>query len=187
MNMVTKSGSNALHGQAALYYSTAGAEASAKLPTFNGSPVNSGSPIFLVRDTTASLGGAAIKDKWWLFGSYRRYDVDESILTVHDQQGNPVPDINHQTNLDLRSDWQLNSRNKLSFVWLYNEQNRFFRRDTAYQFVSKEASWLQIEPAYILEALWTSQITNNFLLGAGRLQQGGLSARLSAFHHADRH
>ena len=166
MNMVTKSGSNALHGQAAAYYSTAATEASPTLPMFGGSPVNSGSPIFLVRDTTASLGGPVMKDRWWLFGSYRRYDVDESILTVRDQQGNPVPDINHQTNLDLRSDWQLNSRNKLSFVWLYNEQNRFFRRDTAYQFVSKEASWLQIEPAYILEALWTSQITNNFLLDA---------------------
>ena len=166
MNMVTKSGSNTLHGQAAAYYSTAATEANADLPIFNGSPVNSGSPIFLVRDTTASLGGAAIKDKWWLFGSYRRYDVDESILTVRDQQGNPVPDINHQTNTDLRSDWQLNSKNKLSFVWLYNEQNRFFRRDTAYQFVSKEASWLQIEPAYVLEGLWTSQITNNFLLDA---------------------
>ena len=164
MNMVTKSGSNALHGQLAAYYSTAATEASPKLPTFNGSPVNSGSPTFLVRDTTASLGGPVIKDKWWLFGSYRRYDVDESILTVRDQQGNPVPDINHQTNFDLRSDWQLNSKNKFSFVWLYNEQNRFFRRDTAYQFVSKEASWLQIEPAYILEGLWTSQITNNFLL-----------------------
>ena len=166
MNMVTKSGSNTLHGQAAAYYSTAGAEASPSLPVFNGSPVNSGSPIFLVRDTTASLGGRVLKDKWWLFGSYRRYDVDESILTIRDQLGNPVPDINHQTNLDLRSDWQLNPRNKLSFVWLYNEQNRFYRRDTAYQFVSKEASWLQIEPAYVLEALWTSQITSNFLLDA---------------------
>ena len=164
MNMVTKSGSNQLHGLAAIYYATAGTEASPKLPIFNGAPVNSGSPIFQDRDTTVSLGGPVIKDRWWLFGSYRRYNVNESILTVRDQQGNPVPDINHQTNTDLRSDWQLNPKNKLSFVWLYNEQNRFFRRDTAFQFVSKEASWLQIEPAYILQALWTSQITNNFLL-----------------------
>ena len=113
--------------------------------------MNAGSPIFLDRDTTASLGGPIMKDKWWLFGSYRRYDVDLSILTVRDQAGNPVPDINHQTNTDLRSDWQVGQRNRLSFVWLYNSQNRFFRRDTAYQFVSKEASWLQIEPAYILQ------------------------------------
>jgi hypothetical protein len=64
----------------------------------------------------------------------------------------------------LRSDFQVNPKNKFSFVWLYNEQNRFFRRDTFYQFVTQDASWLQIEPAYILQGLWTSQITNNFLL-----------------------
>jgi hypothetical protein len=164
MNMVTKSGSNQLHGQAAMYYETAGTEATPILPTFNGAPVESVSPIVMARDTTASLGGAVMKDRWWLFGSYRRYDIRESILSVRDQAGNPAPDINHQTNTDLRSDWQLGPKNKLSFIWLYNEQNRFFRRDTSFQFVTPEASWLQIEPAYILQALWTSQISNNFLL-----------------------
>src|SRR6516162_6019473 len=36
MNMVTKSGSNQLHGQAAAYYETAGTQASPTLPLFNG-------------------------------------------------------------------------------------------------------------------------------------------------------
>jgi len=164
MNMVTKSGSNTLHGQAAAYYETAGTQAEPSFPTFNGKPQKSGSPIVMARDTTFGLGGPVIKNKWWLFGSYRRYDIRESILTVTDQAGNPVQDINHQTNTALRSDWQLNQKNKLSLIWLYNEQNRFFRRDTSYQFVTAEASWLQIEPAYVLQALWTSQVSNNFLL-----------------------
>jgi hypothetical protein len=164
MNMVTKSGSNQLHGQAGAYYETAGTEASPQLPTYNGAIVKSVSPVVMARDTTVGLGGPVIKDRWWLFGSYRRYDIRESILSVTDQAGNPAPDINHQTNTALRSDWQLNPKNKLSFIWLYNEQNRFFRRDAAFQFVTPEASWLQIEPAYILQILWTSQITNNFLL-----------------------
>ena len=164
MNMVTKSGSNQLHGQAAAYYATAATQAAPILPTFNGAPVPSGSPIVMDRDTTVGLGGPIKKDRWWLFGSYRRYDIRLNVLTVRDQNGNPVQDINHQTNTALRSDWQLNPRNRVSFIWLYNEQNRFFRRDTSYQFVTAQASWLQIEPAYILQGLWTSQITNNFLL-----------------------
>ena len=49
MNMVTKSGSNALHGQAAAYYATAATQARPKLPIFDGAPVNSGSPLFLAR------------------------------------------------------------------------------------------------------------------------------------------
>jgi Carboxypeptidase regulatory-like domain/TonB dependent receptor len=164
MNMVTKSGSNELHGQAVIYYLTAKLQAGVKAPVYNGSPVVSGSPFDMTRDTTASLGGPLIKDRWWLFGSYRRYDLNQRILAVTNQTGTPVNDINHQTNTDLRSDFQVNSKNKFSFIWLYNEQNRFFRRDTAYNFVSQEASWKQIEPAYILQGLWTSQITNNFLL-----------------------
>src|SRR5271163_3089525 len=164
MNMVTKSGSNELHGQAVIYYLTAATQAGVKFPTFVGSPVKSGSPFDSTMDTTASLGGPIIKNKWWLFGSYRRYDLRQEILSVTDQAGSPVVDVNHQTNTDLRSDFQVNSKNKFSFIWLYNEQNRFFRRDTAYSFVSEEASWLQIEPAYILQGLWTSQVTNNLIL-----------------------
>jgi len=164
MNMVTKSGSNQLHGQAALYYLTAATQAGVKQPLFQGSPVSTGSPFNMTRDTSASLGGPIMRDRWWLFGSYRRYDLNQRILAVTNQAGVPVVDINHQTNTDLRSDWQINPKNKFSFIWLYNEQNRFFRRDTSYQFVTQDASWLQIEPAYILQGLWTSQITNNFLL-----------------------
>ena len=36
MNMVTKSGSNTLHGQAAAYYATAATQAAPKFPTFDG-------------------------------------------------------------------------------------------------------------------------------------------------------
>ena len=164
MNMVTKSGSNQLHGQAVFYYLTAAAQAGVDFPTYKGKPVTSGSPFDMTKDISASLGGPLVKDKWWLFGSYRRYDLRQRILSVTDQAGNPVVDVNHQTNTDLRSDYQLNSKNKFSFIWLYNEQNRFFRRDTAYSFVTQEASWKQIEPAYILQGLWTSQVTNNLLL-----------------------
>jgi hypothetical protein len=164
MNMVTKSGSNTLHGTAAAYYSTAGMEAGVNSPIFQGSPVAAASPIEHNRDTSVGLGGPLIKDKWWIYGSYRRYDLRESVLAVPTLNGNPTADVNHQSNTDLRSDWQLGNKNKVSLVWLWNEQNRFFRRDTGYQFVSQDASWRQIEPAYILEGLWTSQLSNNLLL-----------------------
>src|SRR5256884_6580057 len=143
MNMVTKSGSNELHGQAAAYYLTAAFQAGVKQPS--NAVVNTGSPFDMTLDTSASLGGPVIRDKWWLFGSYRRYDLRQRILAVTDQAHNPVVDVNHQTNTDLRSDWQINPKNKFSFIWLYNEQNRFFRRDTTYQFVTQDASWLQID------------------------------------------
>lgn len=164
MNQVTQSGSNQIHGQAAAYYLTAATQAGVKQPLFQGTPVPTGSPFDMTSDTSARLGGPIMRDKWWIYGDYRRYDLRQRILAVTDQAGNPVVDVNHQTNTDLRSDWQINSKNKFSFIWMYNEQNRFFRRDTSYQFVTQDASWKQIEPAYILEGLWTSQVTSNLLL-----------------------
>src|SRR5690242_2527194 len=125
MNMVTKSGSNELHGQAAAYYLTAATQAGVKQPLFQGNPVATGSPFNMTRDTSARLGGPILRDKWWLYGDYRRYDLNQRILAVTDQAGNPVVDVNHQTNTDLRSDFQINAKNKFSFIWLYNEQNRF--------------------------------------------------------------
>lgn len=164
MNMVTKSGSNEIHGLLAGYYLTSAFQAAQQLPVYNGQAVQAGSPFVMARDTSASLGLPLIKDRWWLFGSFRRYDIRQDILAVRRADGSPINDINHQSNVDTRSDWQINSRNRASFVWLYNSQNRFFRRDTAYQFVSDQASWRQIEPAYILQGLWTSQITSSLVL-----------------------
>jgi hypothetical protein len=163
MNMVTKSGSNQWHGQAAAYYASSGFEAPAKNPIFQGVPVKAASPITQDRDTSVSAGGPIMKDRLWIFGSYRRYDLREDVLSITTDTGGPGVDADHQTNTDLRLDWQVTPKNKFSFIWLYNEQNRFNRRDTSYQFVSPEASWVQIEPAYILEGLWTSQITSNLL------------------------
>ncbi len=164
MNMVTKSGSNQIHGLLAGYYLTSAFQAQENLPTYKGQAVQAGSPFVMERDTTGSVGFPIIKDRWWLFNSFRMYDIREDNLAVRRQNGQPVNDSNHQWNNDLRSDWQINSKNRASFIWLYNEENRYFRRDTAYTFVTDQASWRQIEPAYILEGLWTSQITNSLVL-----------------------
>src|SRR5690242_18735126 len=82
MNMVTKSGSNELHGQAAAYYLTAATQAGVKQPLFQGSLVPTGSPFNMTRDTSARLGGPILRDKWWLYGDYRRYDLNQRILAV---------------------------------------------------------------------------------------------------------
>lgn len=158
MNMVPKAGSNTMHGLAAIYYDSAATQATINEPTYKGQPISAGSPIIMSRDTTANLGGPLLKDKWWIFGSYRLYNVKESILSVLNPDGTPTTDPNHQSNITLRSDYQVTPNNRVNFVWWWNEQNRFFRRDTAYAFVTPEAAWRQIEPAYILQAQWTSQI-----------------------------
>jgi hypothetical protein len=162
MNLVPKSGANTMHGLAAAYYQSAGTQATISDPIFNGTPIGAGTPFIMARDIATNLGGPLLKDKWWLFGSWRLYDLKESVLSVLNPDGTPTTDPNHQSNITLRSDYQVSTNNHLDFVWWYNEQNRFFRRDTAYSFVSADAAWRQIEPAYILQTEWTS-LFHNFL------------------------
>jgi len=160
MNLVPKSGANQMHGLAAFYYQSAGTQATISDPTYASSPIPSGTPFIMARDVATNLGGPLLKDKWWLFGSWRLYDLKESVLSVTNPDGTPTTDPNHQSNTTLRSDYQLTRNNHLDFVWWFNEQNRFFRRDTSYAFVDADASWRQIEPAYILQGEWTSTVRN---------------------------
>ena len=160
MNLVPKSGANSMHGLAAGYYQSAGTQATITDPVYGGAAVPSGTPFIMARDIATNLGGPLLKDKWWLFGSWRLYDLKESVLSVRNPDGSPTTDPNHQSNVTLRTDYQLTKNNHLDFVWWYNEQNRFFRRDTAYAFVSADAAWRQIEPAYILQGEWTSTVRN---------------------------
>jgi hypothetical protein len=160
MNLVPKSGANTMHGLAAFYYQSAGTQATISDPVYKGVPVPSGTPFIMARDVATNLGAPLIKDKWWIFGSWRLYDLKESVLSVTNPDGSPTTDPNHQSNTLLRSDYQLTKNNHLDFVWWFNEQNRFFRRDTGYAFVSADASWRQIEPAYIVQGEWTSTVHN---------------------------
>ncbi len=160
MNLVPKSGANTMHGLAAFYYQSAGTQATISNPIYNGVPVSAGTPFIMARDIATNLGGPLIKNKWWLFGSWRLYDLKESVLSVRNQDGTPTTDPNHQSNVTLRSDYQISTNNHLDFVWWFNEQNRFFRRDGSYAFVSADAAWRQIEPAYILQTEWTSSFHN---------------------------
>jgi hypothetical protein len=160
MNLVPKSGANQMHGLAAAYYQSAGTQATIADPIYDGSAVPSGTPFIMARDLATNLGGPLWKDKWWLFGSWRLYDLKESVLSVTNADGSPTTDPNHQSNTTLRSDYQVSANNHLDLVWWFNEQNRFFRRDTAYAFVDSDAAWRQIEPAYIVQGEWTSTLHN---------------------------
>jgi hypothetical protein len=166
MNMVTKSGGNQIHGQGSIYYQTAALQAAVNQPIFNGAPVSPqvGSPFDMARDIEFNMGAPIIKNKLWAYGGYRLYFLKQRLLSVLDTNHNPGTDVNHQTNITYRTDYQLNSKNTINAQWLYNSQNRFFRRSTSYSYVDQIAAWQQIEPEYILEGQWIYTITPNLLL-----------------------
>jgi hypothetical protein len=171
MNMITRSGSDQFHGFAAVYYLGDKTQAGINPPLFKGVPVtNAGSPFIRALDGTVNAGGPIIKGRVWLFGAYRTYDLKQLLLNSPIRAsdgtltGGHGTDVNHQTNTTLRSDIKINSKNQLNLQWLWNYQNRFFRRSTTYSYVDQNAAYVQIEPAYILEGQETYTPTTNLTI-----------------------
>ncbi len=183
LNMITRQGSNDVHGFVAMNYEDDKTQAGIKAPTYtdiNGNSqvvLNAGSPFIRAYDFAAEAGGPIIKDRVWLFGAYRAYQLKQQLFASplpNPITGAPAPstnpglygfgtDINHQSNTTLRADYQINNKNVVNAMWHWQYINRFYRRLT-YSYVDQNAAQRQIEPAYILQAQETYTPTSHMTL-----------------------
>ncbi len=183
LNMITRQGSNNVHGFVSMNYEDDKTQAGIKAPTYtdiNGNSqvvLNAGSPFIRAYDFAAEAGGPVVKDRLWLFGAYREYQLKQQLYASplpNPTTGAPAPttnpglygfgtDINHQSNTTLRADYQINNKNVVNAMWHWQYINRFYRRLT-YSYVDQNAAQRQIEPAYILQAQETYTPTSHITL-----------------------
>jgi hypothetical protein len=184
LNMITRAGSNTVHGFVLFNYQDDKTQAQITPPTFtnpitgvSSQVLNAGSPFIRAYDSAVDLGGPVIRDRWWIFGAYRVYQLKQQLRASplpDPVTGNPPPannpglygfgtDVNHQENTTLRNDIQINSKNVFNAVWHWQYINRFYRRLT-YSYVDQDAAQRQIEPAYIVQAQETFTPTSHMTL-----------------------
>ena len=153
INMITHQGSNNIHGSVSAYYTTHALTSAPTYPVFNGQTVVGGTTVTMMRDTNVQMGAPIVKNRIWLYGGYRRYDINLGVPAVKRPDGTAPKDDNHQGNVTGRLDLALTSKQKLSVNWLYNDINRFYRRGTG--LVEDVAAGLQLEHAWVGQAQWT--------------------------------
>jgi hypothetical protein len=127
VNVVTKSGSNSLHGSASVYERDKSLQA---LPsTFDTSSVPGQSPPFSRQQYSGTLGGPVVKDKAWWFGAFEYRDEAGGVLvgtrnlatqTIDKSFARaPLNDLFGTT----RGDWQVSNNDRLTFRYSLERQD----------------------------------------------------------------
>lgn len=165
MNMVTKSGGNTLSGGASIFWEDDSFQGDNVTDELRQLGARNGNPINYIYDFNANAGGPIQRDRVWFYSSFRRFDINTEVLGITRADGSPAADVNHQSNLIGKVTAQLNNANKISGDYNFNYQNRFFRRPTN-DLVEEQASWRQIEPAWIAQFQWTSLLSEKLFLDA---------------------
>ncbi len=119
VNVVTKSGSNAMHGSASVYERDKALQA---LPTtFDPASVPGENPPFSRQQYSGTLGGPLVKDKAWWFGGFEYRDELGGVLAgTRDPATQTISRSFARAPLNdllgtVRGDWQASQRDRLSF------------------------------------------------------------------------
>jgi hypothetical protein len=170
INMVPREGGNAFHG----FVFGTGANQSLQSSNLTSSLIAQGlkaqNHIQSVYDINAGLGGPILKDRLWFFTTFRRWSANNFIANTFTPQGTQALDDNRLTDITTRLTYQLNKSNKLSASY---DRGFKFRGHRFNNLISAsfsdpiadvvQTNWLN----YMLQAKWTSVITNKLLLEVG--------------------
>jgi hypothetical protein len=183
VNVVTKSGTNALHGSASFYERDKGLQA---LPaTFDPNSVPGETPPFRRQQYAGTLGGPLVKDKAWWFAGFEYRDELGGILvgtrvlpTSPGGQGSIARSFARAPLTDtlgtIRGDWQISNQDRLGLRYSIQRQDAVAssatnaslgsaseRQDARNNFQNFLASWTRILSPTLLNKF--SFNVNNFI------------------------
>ena len=191
INMIGREGGNALSGQQYFGYSQSGLQSNQLTPRLSDRGASSRESIDVIYDFNTALGGPIVRDRFWFFGSFRRFEIDKPTTNsstrsddgsvpryfLHtrygvDVDGNdfskklPGVDDNSVTSGLLRLTAQMNQSNKFS-VYMDRIIKQRFHNHSSQQDVATAARHHGSPLYYVGSAKWTATLSSRLLLEAG--------------------
>jgi hypothetical protein len=118
-NVISKSGSNTLHGSANYFFQNSNLVAENE---------NAGSQEFSTKDNAYTLGGPIFRDRAWFFGSYRYQNREDDVAALDTEQFlRTVDNTQHQG--FAKGTWAPTRDDLLSFTYLSDPTEISGRRD----------------------------------------------------------
>src|SRR6187402_568736 len=176
-NFIPKEGSNAYRGSFSSRYAGEGWQSDNLDEDLKSRGLTTGNRINRIWDVNPALGGPIIRDRLWVYGSYRHWgtyntvaqsfkdaDFSELFYTPSTEQ-NLFP-VWHQSAV-ARFTTQVSKRNKVNVYtdWQYTFFGNCFV-PTYLTAISACPEYTNI-PQYIVQGSWSSPVTNKLLLEAG--------------------
>jgi len=131
--------------------------------------LSSGARLSKDYDYTYSGGGPIVKDRLWFFASGRNNAYNNYVAGAFNPDGSPAIDDNSVHAFPARLTGQLSPKNRVTAMFDWANKIRGHRNLSAS--VNPAASVQQTQPAeHILQAKWTSTLTNHLLFETGYTQ-----------------
>jgi hypothetical protein len=176
-NFIPKEGSNTYRGSFSSRYAGEGWQSNNLDDDLKSRGLTTGNRINRIWDVNPALGGPLIKDRLWVYGSYRHWgtyntvaqsfrDLDfTELFYVPSTEQNLFP-VWHQSAV-ARFTTQVSQRNKVNVYtdWQYTFFGNCFV-PTYLTAISACPEYKNI-PQYIVQGSWSSPVTNKLLLEAG--------------------
>jgi Carboxypeptidase regulatory-like domain len=176
-NFIPKEGSNVYRGSFSSRYAGEGWQSANLSDDLKSRGLTTGNRINRIWDLNPALGGPIVKDRLWIYGSYRHWgtyntvaqsfrDADFSELFYKPSTEQNLFPVWHQSAVS-RLTTQVNQKNKVNVYadWQYTFFGNCFV-PTYLTAISACPEYKNI-PQYILQASWSSPLTNKILLEAG--------------------
>jgi hypothetical protein len=138
LNMVTKRGTNEIHGSARLYETDHHFQSDNLPDNASAAGITSGNHINSITDTGAEVGGPVVKDTLWLWGSYGRNQIN---LVV---PPNGLLDRTTLEDFNAKLNWQIVPSNAFDVWFLRSDKLKFGR--SAGPTRTQPTSWDQTTP-----------------------------------------
>ncbi len=125
-NMVTKRGTNGIHGSARYFYAPNRWQTENTPPEVNVADLSTNRTNVL-RDYGVEAGGSLVSDRLWLWGAWGTNQIDLQKLGQLDTEGRQVNENSTLENFDARLDAQLAASNSLELYYHHGDRTQYGR------------------------------------------------------------
>jgi outer membrane receptor protein involved in Fe transport len=154
--VIIKAGGNQFHGDGLVAGQTRGLQGHNVDAALQAAGVKSGNRMDHYYDLNGSLGGRIITDRLWFFGSSRRKEYQEDVLSTSGQT------TNRESNLVAKLSGQLDSKNRLSWMEHYGMKATDSRNLSVFVPVTSSGNYTL--PHLVYKGDWNSTPTDRSVL-----------------------